>query len=476
MDFHEKSFLHLPPTTNEGSFNTYLSGVNEDNLKNSFIEQLLEQYRYFAEECDFLSSITFTVDTNSGYGGLLSRILDEVQQDSPTAVKTIFSCATNAQHMSTTSMSSKLTKKDKLFNLNLPFCYSRWLEHSPIILPIDTDNISHLYHFHTDKTRPLIFKESAVVASVIEALFSPVYYGYKSDYEIAPSQQISQSGPPSHSQQSASRAHEEESYSEPSDTDTATMHKWYRSLSVQGRLPFAALECSIPSPLRLFSSSGHTSILDQFTNEYFGSAISDSRADRRTSSVVAVGQLNPFTLSLSNHMLGLPMDHLRDQQRRALSNLIVFRGASYCPGLSNRLFEKCLGTNYSVSGCYQCTEPIFSPLHFPSISPRAGSREHSGADLSACVSAGADQSMGVYIKHAADQLYAVGFKSSSRSGGVAVFDDERVDTGSTSGSGSGRIASTQGSILSQLERAGIERDEGMRMMESLLECSQRYES
>lgn len=474
MSFHEKSFLRLPPTTTEDTFNTYLSGINSDILNADFIEQVLEQYRFFVEECDFLSSVTFTVDANSGYGGLLSRLLDDIHEESPNSVKTIFACVSGAQSAAST-VNSKQTKKDKLFNLNLPLCYSRWSEHCPVVLPIDTDNISHLFQFSTNKTRPLIFQESAVAASAIEALFSPVYGGYRPDYEIAPSQS---SQPPPHSQQSSqpsqpSQHSQVDTYAEASDSECSTMHDWYRTVSVQGRLPFAMLECSVPSPLRMSDSSAHASVLDQFTTAYFGAGASSGGGERRTSSVVTAGQLNPFTLSLSNHTVGLPMGLLSGRPRRALSNIVVFRGGPFCPGLSNRLFEKCLGTNYSVSACFQCPEPLFTPLQFPGIFPRTTSRELSVADLSLCVSAGTDESVGAYVKQAADQLYAVGFKSTSRSGGVAVFDDERVDV---SADDSRRAASTQGSILSQLERAGIEKDEGIRMMETLLECSQRYES
>ena len=185
---------------------------------------IMEQYRYFAEECDYLSSIVITADIYNGFGGILTSILEEIRQDEPHLLIPIFAISAAPKVVENqlainqmSHISSKnQTKNSTLISLNLPLCYAKMHECSDMVIPIHPPSILSQFNFtstfdsffnkaimtsnnlnthlvnngiannipYPTSLAMNIFNTSAVAAATLHTLFSPMVKGYKHDYAI----------------------------------------------------------------------------------------------------------------------------------------------------------------------------------------------------------------------------------------------------------------------------------------------------
>ena len=347
---HERSTCELPAWTNDTNFASFLNGLDKDTIPTTTIDMITENIRYFAEECDYLTSIIITGDIYSGYGGLLCCILEELSQDCPNISLPIFAITDKPEHKLPEETSLYLTKKEYVDKLTLPLCHAKLCEHSrSTVIPISLYNIYSTFSFsshpahttaHTiSHTTPslALYQASSALALIIHTLFTPSDIGYAADYEIVhpTSEERGQNYdryPTSQSQHMESNSWDGSAMAVEDATSNvgASLHMQlndlFDSATCQGKYPVCVLESSIQSPLCASSTStgnGHNS---DFLSTYFTDPTSRSYC------------LNPFTLPLSpvvkwRDETQQQQQQLMGQNNRSFSNNVVFRGSPFKSGM-----------------------------------------------------------------------------------------------------------------------------------------------
>lgn len=517
-----KSMSPLPRWINKSNFNTFHSGTNSEYFNNEYMDIISEQYRYFAEECDYLSSVVVIADVYNGYGGLATKVLEAIGDDSKCRMQ-IFALTSPLLPLNQQPLLQQGTLSGTLKSLNSPFAYSKMLEYSNLIIPVDPYLVSRNSRFesHTSSamhgSKPndsdLIHKYnvSAVIAASIEALLSPVSVGFQPDYQQTEDKSITHNRMKNNRSLDTTHNYDDDnseqyvniyqkqrdilqiqheninSSTQRKSTSRLSMFDWSSLLTANQRFPFLKFETSIPSPLLRHRTS--SSDLEKFFLKYF--------QDSREGVITPANVLNPFLKSLSavDSQGTMTSSVQMTRRKRAFTNLLVFRGESFRSNLESKFFEKCVGGTYALSSCMQCTAPLLRPSRFPKILDNGQTNHHevncdSELELvSVGVGAGADSSVGEHLHEMANRLIGLGYHASGggnsmRNGGYSTTDgsddDENMYDSASIGGLSGLNASkgrTGGSvnIRSQLESVGLETEECMQLIEALTDCAHRYE-
>ncbi len=166
---HHKSICSLPVWSNAQNFDSFYKGYvgreQSDGVTEEFLEEVLERIRYFAEACDYLSSVTCLADLQEGFGGLSSSIVDKIAQDYGRSMSIpvwgFTDTPIETDHVFNTD-SSEASGKGSLQALNVPLSYSRLLEHAQLFIPIDANlSVSRL-----TGTKSVDFRSASLVMAL----------------------------------------------------------------------------------------------------------------------------------------------------------------------------------------------------------------------------------------------------------------------------------------------------------------------
>lgn len=79
---HSKSYLDLPLQYNSRNFDHFAAALNHDRTSlASIVDKYLESFRYFAEECDTLTSVQVFADCFDGFSVLTKELVQEIRED-----------------------------------------------------------------------------------------------------------------------------------------------------------------------------------------------------------------------------------------------------------------------------------------------------------------------------------------------------------------------------------------------------------
>ncbi|OHT15429.1 hypothetical protein TRFO_42494 [Tritrichomonas foetus] len=91
FNLSRKSFVEIPGTDIE-PLQTYMSGIEKASDSELF-DELTEPIRRSLETCDSVANYIITIDRNSGYGGVFSKIAEYLEEETPKAMKISYSIA-----------------------------------------------------------------------------------------------------------------------------------------------------------------------------------------------------------------------------------------------------------------------------------------------------------------------------------------------------------------------------------------------
>lgn len=312
--YHAKSVCEMPLWTTGQRFDTYFAGSSSELVPVSMKEDLLDRFRYFAEECDYLGCIRVFADLHDGFGGLTCAVVEELREDFPTTALQVwgFTEGSDAIHESATMRSN-------LQALGLPLSYARLRDVASLVVPIGNPRAAAEQlspSLSIDGTQA--YQSSAVMALAVEAAV-----GYGHFQRVNDGQGFVEDF---HGQRSNADEDGEQAR-------TLGPKDWCHLATKGGQLPFCALEACIPFPS---APPDRPATIDDLWDT-FSTPDAALRGERGVASDART-TLNPFMRSLSAAAVGRWAAPLASRVRngRAYSNLVSVRCPN-CPGRSASL-------------------------------------------------------------------------------------------------------------------------------------------
>lgn len=313
--------MALPQSIHSSNFDNFFCGYeNAPNLSTTKMnEEILERVRFFAEECDYLSSVLIITDMDDGFGGLTSSLLDDLQEElSRSVTLPIFGLSNTNSH----------SRGEHTNSIHLPLMYGTLFGHCDMFCPISLEST-------IDKSLKLSTIDSLIWASsntaaVLNVLRSPLNFS-----------------------------------SSISSFQALSHHQWLDDVTWRRQYPLLSVEALYPEPIDLSDSNYRLW-------PYLEGEKSNSTTDREHDNMVSLSSkvMNPFLKPLSifrrelfndrAHLIQLPYSH------RSPVNSIFVRGPCRAD-LSSKLFLKCLNTDYAVTSFHQRNAPLCIPERYPYI-------------------------------------------------------------------------------------------------------------
>jgi len=433
---HSRSMCTLPLWTTRGKFDTFLSASNADVLPVAYMEEYMDSVRFFAEECDCVSTIQILADLHDGFGGMAASVVRELREEYHSVDIPIFAFTEPFTSASPIRSGHAIpTMNSAIASLGVPKAYAALSEHASVLVPIDPRASAHLSPFLSPETWTP-YHSSAIVASAIDALTS---------FQHINTSVGGSEGTSDHAAQSS--------------------EEWIFGATNAGRFRVSALEATLPFVYP------PTESLEQWLTENFESwdtrGSSGSRekqggggeATTRTGGAVT---LNPFSTSLSAVAYGSWSVPLEQRQRpgRCFSNVVSIRGPSR-HDISSLLYTKCLDSSYLLTACFQrqsplCLSPSF-PHFFRGVDQRGfihSSSTHHQSVVAALPTTSCSQMT---------TIAAVGCDASM------MLHLNRIAEGWIEGK-------RQGAVRAQLEKAGVNSEEQEEIRETILTLARVYDS
>lgn len=358
------SMCPLPLWANASNFDTYCAGATNEQVSSTLLEIYMDNFRYFAEECDYLSTINIFSDIFDGFGHLTTRLLEEIREETRSATIPIWMLQGSDTVITTYELQQK---KNMLKELNTPICYANMSEHATMIVPINhTNAMRHI--LPKDRTLFTHFESSALIGTAIETMTSIEYLKKPNNNE---------------------------------GSKWTSIHNLCQGATALGRFQFTGLEISLPFMASDVATSSEL-LWDSFVKE----------KHRHNSN------LNPFTLSLSSAAISSSstssVSFESDKERRFdnFTNMLSVRGSC------NPLLIPCLYQHYPKSS-YLLTnvQVLESSIHLPMRYPQCiwnyienKSEESSNNDMiehimmNGCpcaASIGCNETMGIHLNNMA---------------------------------------------------------------------------
>jgi hypothetical protein len=304
------SICPLPLWTNTSNFDTYCAGATYEHISSLLLETYMDNFRYFAEECDYLSTVNIFSDIFDGFGHLTTRLLEEIREETRSATIPIWMLQGNDSIITTYELQKK---KDMLKELNTPICYANMSEHATMIVPINhTNAMSNIL----PKDRKLFthFESSALIGTAIETMTSIEYLKKPNNNE---------------------------------GSKWTSIHNLCQGATALGRFQFTGLEISLPFMASYLETSPDL-LWDSFVKE-----------KHRNSS-----NLNPFTLSLSSAAITSSFESNKERRFDNFTNMLSIRGTCN-PLLIPTLYQHYPQQSYLLTNVQVLESTIHLPMRYP---------------------------------------------------------------------------------------------------------------
>jgi len=273
----------------------------------------MDNFRYFAEECDYLSTVNICCDISDGFGYLTQLLLEEIREETRSATIPVWMLNESDSIIKAYELQQK---KNMIKELGTPICYANISEYASMVVPI---NHSKAMQSMLPKDRNLFtrFESSAIIGTAIDTITSVEYLKNLSTGE---------------------------------GSKWKTIHNLCQGATALGRFPFTSLEISLPFLASLDAESPDV-LWESFVKEKH--KISTN--------------LNPFTLSLSAAALSMSSSSFAATEERKLSNftnMLSIRG--FCnPQLIPTLYKFYPQQSYLLSNVQILQSSIHLPMKFP---------------------------------------------------------------------------------------------------------------
>jgi hypothetical protein len=323
-EMHPRCKFGLPMWTSPAAFDSFVAGSTGEVISASDLEVLVDNFRFLAEECDYLTTVHVIADVFDGFGGLGYRLLEEIREDYAGLCIPIWALNSSPAHSRLqdnhiqSSMLSSKSANAALRQSNIPLSYAKLSNVANLISPIhmDYDKVD-LSALDPADVGTLSSHSAAIIAAAINTAVSPCFI-----YDTGTADDLTNLDSPERKAGGHGDQREDgDVYGQvESDKKKACMRsaEWLRAVTRDGNLPFAHLEASLPFPHDSDKAGANT------PESLFGI----SRARGLTHEA-----LNPFMVSLSAAHAGphaAPMKSIVAPRReRAFSNLLSVRGSPY---------------------------------------------------------------------------------------------------------------------------------------------------
>lgn len=342
-----------------------------DTVTKEYVENILEQCRYFAEACDYLSTIEIYTQPHGGYSGITASILPLLREEFGNSIcipiwsiddDTYDNDSNNAiNNSSNTSVLSLETMKEKLYVLDTILFYNQTLEYCDITIPISYQNIlDNIPSLDIKNQQYNKYISSSIAAIAIDA--ANIYNtlpicNIEEQVEIYPTlrkqQSSSYNNSNSNNNTSNNRSNSSNSYNSDSISNICieNTHQWCNTITQQGKFPLCTLELGFPgifSPNKYYnnnsnhmlSNNNSSSNLDQYhsLDQFIIDSLDDYNISINNKEVEEYSKqlvINPFTLSISplNNIKILKSTNNTIESKsyssiKAYTNLISVRGSS----------------------------------------------------------------------------------------------------------------------------------------------------
>ena len=307
------SICSLPLWTNDTNFDTYCSGAMNEHISPSVKESYMDNFRYFAEECDYLSTVNICCDISDGFGYLTQLLLEEIREETRSATIPVWMLQDSDSVIKTYELQQK---KNMIKELGNPICYANISEYANMIVPI---NHTKAMQSMLPKDRNLFtqFESSAIIGTAIDTITS---------VEYLKNLQIGEG------------------------SKWKTIHNLCQGATALGRFQFTGLEISLP-----FSAS----IEAESSDLLWQSFVKEKHRN--------LANLNPFTLSLSAAALSSSSVSFASTEERKLSNftnMLSIRG--FCnPQLIPTLYKHYPQQSYLLTNVQVIESSVHLPMKFP---------------------------------------------------------------------------------------------------------------
>lgn len=311
MDLYPNSTLNhqsiraLPSSVTISSFDTFFTGKDLSILGlHTVVDEILDNIRREAENCDYLSSIPMICDISDGFGGLTCAILPLLREEIGNSV-VIPVWGLYRPHGHSTSVIGHMMKEN-LQRLSLPVLYSQISEYSDLFCPLDVDMPCQQIPHSKISEYQLKLMNTAVLAASIDVVTS-----------------ATRCLPPT----CASRL--------PTDADDLsynslhlTQSQWLDLITHKKRFPIVALESTFPNAINLNDDNVE---LWPYLNRDQTTSVAKEPSMVPTVSKVMNPFMTPLSLSHSHYAEDFITGHRSDMTPysvRAKVNVLFCRGRS----------------------------------------------------------------------------------------------------------------------------------------------------
>lgn len=354
-ELHHKSICELPKWTNGEYFDAFHKGVlqssSNDTLSSDFMEDLMDQCRYFAEACDHLGTIEITTEHTGGAAGLTTSLLQALREEFGNAVCMPVWCA-NARKIDervlkyegATLLDNIATMHNRISVLDSALFFNRALEYASSIVPISLTRIlqgiygsgavpstegDRQYNTYISTATAAAALNAACIYQCAPTVTPAVGSMSALHYHDGSAEQSVQGFDPRVQSSRNTLSFDT------GEAQVNNAHQWCALATMRGRLPMCFLEASFPGILTNpeVKTVGEYPGLDQHLLDAFNPQKRSIRANK-DGAVVRLGTVNPFATALSP----LPMrqggaEGVSDFPfARAFTNLLSVRGSS-SPGM-----------------------------------------------------------------------------------------------------------------------------------------------
>ena len=307
------SICPLPLWTNSSNFDTYCAGAMNEHISPSVKESFMDNFRYFAEECDYLSTVNICCDISDGFGYLTQLLLEEIREETRSATIPVWMLQSSDSVTKTYELQQK---KNMIQELSTPICYSTISEYATMVVPI---NHTKAMYSMLPKERNMFthFESSALIGTAIDTVTSVEYLKNPHTGE---------------------------------GSKWKSIHNLCQGATALGRFQFTGLEIALP-----FSASSTAESSELLWESFFKEKYMNS------------SNLNPFTLSLSSAALVSSSVSFASTEERRFSrftNMLSIRG-SCNPQLIPTLYKHYPQQSYLLSNVQVLESTIHLPMKFP---------------------------------------------------------------------------------------------------------------
>lgn len=387
LPYHPKSIQNLPQRCHSTSFDSFTSYMLHKDVTTSFVEDYMDSVRYFAEECDSLSTIQVFADAHDGFAGLTDTILHEIRDEYGRVSVPVWTFTDNGLSSSIKS-GSEMNAKATLKNLGVPYMYASIAELATAVIPV-----SPLAALQACQERYHVSDECAYYAAAITAMAIEGVLGV--DYH-----------------------QESRSTSVISPYLSEVLH--FATLS--HRLPFVAMESFLP--LQAEWSHLHNEVHSYYSSLSASDSIfgSSRAAIEGRAALTQYKNNNPFLISLSPTVYGpwsaIPKEGIAAHEQQTLTNVLCMRGVTsdVDPDLASFLFSQVgverVDGRYLLSRCIQCQSAVHLPVSYPEVlrPTTAGAVSMTHARAVGITSLGANRGVSMHV----DGARALWHSASSR--------------------------------------------------------------